>query len=83
MLFSFENYTDGIQNKLINAFYKDEYEIVALKYQLLCAKVQSILVPPPQFRLGPPHFVCSGDGTASSVWLSRSYSIYRNQGLKI
>ena len=55
----------------------------ALKYQFLCAKDQSILVPPPHFRLGPSHFVCSGDGTAGSLWLSCSYSIYRNQGLKI
>ena len=25
-------------------------------------------VVPPYFRLGPPHFVWSGDGTAGSVW---------------
>ena len=40
----------------------------------LCAKVQSIfIVPPPIFGWGP--FVWSGDGTAGSVLLSRSYSI--------
>ena len=27
---------------------------------------------PSHFRLQPPHFVWSGDGTAVSVWLSRS-----------
>ena len=34
------------------------------KISVLCAKVQSILVPPAHFRLVPPHFGCSGDGTA-------------------
>ena len=42
------DYTSRIRNELINAagivsFFKDEYKIVALKYQVLCAKVQSIL----------------------------------------
>ena len=30
-------------------FFKDEYTIVALKYQFLCAKVQSIFILPPIF----------------------------------
>ena len=61
------------------SFFKDEYKIVALKYRFLCAEIQSIfIVRPPHFRLDPPHFVWSGDGTAGSVWLARSYSIYRN-----
>ena len=47
------DYTCRIQNQLINAagliclFFKDEYKIVALKYQFLCAKVQSIIWCPP------------------------------------
>ena len=41
-------YTGSMRNELINAaglrsFFKYEYKIVALKYQFLCAKVQSIL----------------------------------------
>ena len=44
VLFLFENYSGGIQNKLINAaglnaaFYKDEYEIVALSISFYVQK---------------------------------------------
>ena len=39
---------------------------MAVKYQFLCAKVYSILVPsPPHFWLLPPHLVWSGDGTGT------------------
>ena len=64
------------------SFFKDEYIIVALKYQFSVQKF-SLFYSAPRFRLGPPHFVWSGDGTAGSVWLLCSYSIYKNQGLKI
>ena len=36
--------------------------------QFLHAKVQSILMSP-HFRLAPPHFVCSGDGTAGEIYV--------------
>ena len=60
-------YTGCIRNELINvaglcvSFFKDEYKIVAVKYQFLCAEVQFILVLP-HFRLMPPQFVCFCDG---------------------
>ena len=61
----------------------------AVKCQFLCAKVQLILVPP-YFRLEPPHFGCSGDGTAHSktkllfFWQRCDYEKYAGgQGVKI
>ena len=44
----------------------------------MCKSSVYFVVPPPPFRLGPPHVVCFDDGTAGRVWLSRSYSICRN-----
>ena len=38
-----------------------------LEDQVLYAKVRFILVPPPHFQLVPPHYVCSGDGTATAA----------------
>ena len=35
------------------SFFKDEYEIVALKYQFLGAKVQSTFIVPPFLGQGP------------------------------
>ena len=64
------------------SFFKEEYIIVALKYQLKVQKF-SLFYSAPHFRLGPPHFVWSGDGIAGSVRLLCFYSVYRNQGLKI
>ena len=40
--------------------------ICCVKHQFLCAKVQSILVP--------PQFVCSGDGTATNYQVSTTSS---------
>ena len=37
----------------VRLFFKDEYKIVALKYQFLCASVQSIFIVPPIFGQGP------------------------------
>ena len=56
------------------SFFRHEYRIVKIVHigsrtrfedQFLYAKDQFILVPsPPPFHLVPPHYVCSGDGTA-------------------
>ena len=67
------------RNKLKNvagpiglSFLRHEYRFVKITHignrtrsedQFLYAKVQIILVPP-HFQLVPPHYVCSGDGTA-------------------
>ena len=45
-----------------------------MKYQVLFAKVQLILVSFSHFRLVPPHFICSGDGTTLLVY--RKSKIY-------
>ena len=57
------------------SFFRHEYRIVKIAHigsrtrsedQVLYTKVEFILVPlTPHFHLVPPHYVCSGDGTAA------------------
>ena len=78
-----------IQNELINAaglihlFFQRWIQNCSFKISVFVCKSSVYFSAPLHFRLGPPHFVCFGDGIAGSMWLSRSYSIYRNQGLRI
>ena len=72
------DYTGRIRNGLYVSFVKDEYKIVPFKISVFMCKSSVYFIVPPHFRLGPPYFVWSGNGTAGSVRLSRSYSIFRN-----
>ena len=42
------------------------------KITVFICKIQSILVPP-RFRLVPPHFVCTGDGTGLVIGQGQHY----------
>ena len=77
------DYTGRMRNELINAagllriFFQRWIQNCSFKISVFMRK--SFV----HFRLGSSHFVWSGDGTAGSVWLSHSQSIYWNYGLKI
>ena len=78
-----------IRNELINVtgliflFFQRWIQNCSFKISVFMCKSSVFFIVPPHFRLWPPHFVWFGYGTAGSVWFSRSYSIYRNQGLQI
>ena len=80
----FKRYTGRKRNELINAaglgciFFQRWIQNFSIKISVFMCKslVHFIVPPPPNFRLGPSHFVWSRDGTAGSLCLFISFLEY-------
>ena len=62
----------------MSLFSKMNTRLYGFKISVFMCKSSVYFIVLPSFLASAPHFVWSGDGTAVSVWLSRSCSIYRN-----